>query len=137
MERAIINTTAKKVSIKEIETFEADYNVVIPHSYKILLLKYNGGNNMNQNMLLDILFSLKFGELTIEDSIQYNQILENNIPLGYIPIGYTGTGNEITINVKDENKIGKIYLFRHDELIPILIANSLEELLGVNSIDEL
>jgi cell wall assembly regulator SMI1 len=92
---------------------------------------------MNQNMLLDILFSLKFGELTIEDSIQYNQILENNIPLGYIPIGYTGTGNEITINVKDENKIGKIYLFRHDELIPILIANSLEELLGVNSIDEL
>jgi cell wall assembly regulator SMI1 len=137
MERAIINTTAKKVSIKEIETFEADYNVVIPHSYKKLLLKYNGGNNMNQNMLLDILFSLKFGELTIEDSIQYNQILENNIPLGYIPIGYTGTGNEITINVKDENKIGKIYLFRHDELIPILIANSLEELLGVNSIDEL
>ena len=66
------------------------------------------------------------------------QLVEANIPKEHLVFATNGAGNQIAINIDVESaNHSKIYLFRYDELEPILLANSLEGLLGVDSIDEL
>lgn len=83
------------------------------------------------------LYSIKYGENTVEEAINTLQTIEENIPNEYLPIGTTSTGNEITILLKENQEKNPIFLFRYDELLPIRIADSLEELFGVQDIDEL
>ena len=120
----------------DIRTFENNFNKELPENYKQLLLKFNGGLESEGDRLLDTLYSLKYGNNTVEVAVKIHQILEKNIPLAFLPIGNTGTGNERTLCIEGDD-LGKIFLFRHDELLPDLVANSLEELFGVNHIDEL
>jgi cell wall assembly regulator SMI1 len=136
-QKAKFSQSEKGISNKEIEEFEQKFNIVLPANYKKLILIHNGGENENDDMLLSSLRSIKYGKFTLEQSIRILQIVEENIPRNYLPFADTGTGNIIALNVEKGNEFGKIYLFRHDELKPILLKESLEEILGVKNIEEL
>ena len=136
MEKATITECEEQITKEDIAKFEIKFQFELPDNYKQLLLNYNGGVNSNDNMVLDQLFSLKHGELTIEEFINDMQILEKNIPRKYLPIGMTGTGNIITLLLEKGSNYGKLFLFRND-LTKHNLANSLEELLGVHHIGEL
>jgi cell wall assembly regulator SMI1 len=135
--KARFEVTNPSISENELQEFEKLFGINLPENYKRLLKKYNGSYNENDEMLLDYFCSIKYGELTLEESITDLQILENNIPREYLPFAATGTGNQITLSLKAGDDYGKIYLFRYDELKPIFLNESLEQLLGVNNIDEL
>lgn len=123
----------KNISPDDLNNFENNYNIKLPENYKRLLLKYNGGITNDDDLIVSQLLSLKYGECTIEEWRDL-QLSENTAPLEFLLIAETGTGNVLGILLSDEN-LGKIYLFTEDDFQ--LYANSLEELLGVESIDEL
>ena len=137
MEKINIIESEKNITQNEIIEFETNFNLALPENYKKLILKYNGGIDSNGESILSEIYSIKYGNLLVERVIHTLQIIENNISRDYFPFATTGTGNEITLNLKAGSNYGKIYLFRYDELKPIKIADSLEELLGVKNIDEL
>jgi SMI1 / KNR4 family (SUKH-1) len=134
MEKIKIIESEEKISNDDLINFQNTYKINIPKNLNTLLLKHNGGITTNSNFFSQ-LFSIKYGQLTFDEIINYNQILEKNISKEYLPFAITSVGHFLTIKVANDN-IGKIFLFRHDEFIPILLSKSLEELLGVKNIDE-
>jgi cell wall assembly regulator SMI1 len=136
MNKIIIERSKEKINSQDIQNLESKFNFVLPGNFKKLILKYNGGY-IDDAIYLDTLYSIKFGSLTIENAINDLQILEENIPRDYLPFANTGTGNQITIFLKEGNDYGKIFLFRYDEVEPKKIADSLEELFGVKNIEDL
>ncbi|MBP6731692.1 MAG: SMI1/KNR4 family protein [Chitinophagales bacterium] len=130
-------STSQSITIADIEEFETNFQVKLPANYKELLLKFNGGYNPNVDDTLRTLYSIRYGKHTVEFGIQVNQIWEDNIPKDYLGIGGTGLGDEITICVKEGDDYGKIFLFRLDTLEPELLSDSLEDFLGVESIEDL
>ncbi|MFK7749077.1 MAG: SMI1/KNR4 family protein [Kordia sp.] len=123
----------KNINIIDINNLEEKYNVVFPENFKKLYLKYNGGLEETGEDIVDELYSIKYGKSTIEIVRDSLQISENNIPLYYLLFATTGVGHQIGVNLEDDS----IVLFRKDDLKPEVIANSLENLLKVNSIEEL
>ncbi len=123
----------RSVTNDDIAKIEKKYAIPFPSNYKDLLKKYNGGYTEDLEDI-DTFLSIIYGKATVELVIETHQIEEKNIPAGFLPIALDWSNNPITISLKD----GKIikYFFDTDEA-PELIANSLEELLGINSIDEL
>ena len=136
MKKVRINSSERMITIGDILSFEKTFNIVIPSSLKRLYLKYNGGEVEFSDASTYDFASIKYGELTLGGLVQNLIIDENVIPGNFLPFAVTGVGHMITIQM-DSAVNNKIYLFRYDELEPILLANSLEELLGVTSIDEL
>jgi cell wall assembly regulator SMI1 len=136
MKKVKIEQPEKKLTSSEINDFEFKFNVVIPLNLKKLYLKYNGGLLSDEDEFSYDFASIKYGDFKLEGLIEDLQITEKTIPNNYLPFLISGVGNIITISL-DENNQGKIYLFRYDDLEPILMKNSLEEFLGVRSIDEL
>lgn len=138
MKKITIEESQQQVTNAEISEFETKYNIILPENYKKLIKKYNGGYDASDEHILNSIYSLKYGDNTIEDARKTLQIIEENIPLKFLPIGSTGTGNFITLFIDSTSADNnKIFLFRHDDLEPILLTNSLEELLSVESIDDL
>lgn len=136
MNKVKFEQTEKQISASEISEFEEKYNLVLPDSYKKLILKYNGGYTENSSYF-DTLSSIKYGKITVEYDILIHQTEEENIPTGYFPFASDASDNIITICLEGDDK-GKIVKFYFDtEEEHEIIANSLEELLGVESIDEL
>lgn len=127
----------KKLNFQDILDFESKMGVALPANYKGLILKHNGGLT-NESDFFDVLLSIKYGKQKVEDIINIHQITENNIPNNYLPIALDWSDNPIAINLNGGNDYGKIVKFYFDtDEDPEIIANSLEELLGVTSIDEL
>lgn len=123
----------KNINITDINNLEDKYDVVFPESFKKLYLKHNGGLEETGEDIIDELYSIKYGKSTIEIVRDLLQISEKNIPLNYLLFATTGVGHQIGVNIEDNS----IVLFRKDELEPEVIADSLENLLKVNSIEEL
>jgi cell wall assembly regulator SMI1 len=137
MKKVTIVLSEKKVEVRDFVEFQNKFNLILPDNVKRLLLKFNGGLIKNSEVLR-ILLSLKYGDFSIEDEIDTHQISEQNIPQGYLPIALDYSDNPITITLNKGEDYGKIVLFELDfEGDGYTIANSLEELLGVNSIDDL
>ncbi|TXK74409.1 SMI1/KNR4 family protein [Mesonia sp. K4-1] len=135
MKKRIINSEIP-ILIEDIEKFEKDNDIIFPENLKNLYLKYNGGEiEISDSNFYDFA-SLKYGEFRLEELLNDLQIEENVIPENFIPFATTGVGHIITIKISD-SIYNEIYLFRYDELNPKKISNSLEEFLGVNSIEEL
>ena len=125
------------ITVEDIDKFEINMKLFLPQNFKNLILKYNGGLTDDSN-LFDVLLSIKYGKQTIESVINTHQNIEKNIPKDYLPIASDWSDNTITICLKQGNDYGKIVKFYFDtDEKPETIAKSLEELLGVNSIDEL
>ena len=135
MKKRIINSEIP-ILIEDIEKFEKDNDIIFPENLKNLYLKYNGGEiEISDSNFYDFA-SLKYGEFRLEELLNDLQIEENVIPENFIPFATTGVAHIITIKFSD-SIYNEIYLFRYDELNPKKISNSLEEFLGVNSIEEL
>ena len=133
----IIDNNVKKVNSKEINSFLQEFHFNPPISFIHFLLKYNGGL-LEDNDRIKRFLSIKYGGFNIEDMINMHQIIEQNIPEGYLPIALDWFDNPITINTNEGNQKGEIVKFYFDtDEAPEIIAHSLEELLGVTSIDEL
>lgn len=127
----------KQVSVLDFLEFERKYNISLPNNYKSFIKKYNGGYT-DESDYVDNFLSLKYGVVKIELLIDTHQIIENNIPSNYLPIALDWSDNPITINLNEGNDYGKIVKFYFDtDEEPEIIANSLEELLGVDNIDDL
>lgn len=136
MTKIKIENSEAAITVGDFLKFERKYKIDLPENFKKLLLKYNGGVESEGDKVIDMFYSLHHGDMTIEQAIETLQINEEILPKTYLPIGNSGTGHEITLCLEGDEK-GKIVLFRHDTLEPEVIANSLEELLGVNDIDQL
>ena len=127
----------KKITFQDILDFENKMKIILPINYKGLISKYNGGLTEDSDFF-DVLLSIKYGKQKVEDIINIHQIIENNIPNNYLPVALDWSDNPITINLDEGNDYGKIVKFYFDtDEEPEIIANSLEELLGVDSIDDL
>jgi cell wall assembly regulator SMI1 len=136
MEKLKIKQTQKNLSEVEISIFEQDYSLKLPDNFKKFLLKKNGGIVENESSEISLFLSLNEGQ-SIKDEIDTHQITEQNIPKGFLPIALDYSDNPITINLNEGDDYGKIVIFELDfEGDGHVIANSLEELLGVNNIDE-
>lgn len=134
-----IQESEQPITAIEIQEFEKEFNLILPENFKKFYLKFNGGFVYDDDDdLIAQIFTIKYGDLTLSEMINDNQILEENVPREYLPFATTGVGHIITmlLNSQDAN-YGKIYLFRHDTLEPELFENSLEELLEADSIDNL
>ncbi len=128
----------QSILIKDFNKFEKKFNLVIPRNFKMLYLKYNGGIEESGNEIVNQLFSLNYGENSLESVRTLMQITEDNIAKEYLIFANDGVGNHIAINVdKYSDGYAEIFLFRHGDLEPVVIADSLEALLGVENIDEL
>lgn len=138
MKKVRINSSERMITIGDILSFEKIFNIVITSSLKRLYLKYNGGEVEFLDASTYDFASIKYGGFNIEDVINMHQIIEQNIPEGYLPIALDWSDNPITINTNEGNQKGEIVKFYFDtDEAPEIIAHSLEELLGVTSIDEL
>ena len=77
--------TEMNLKQNDLNYFQQEFDIHLPENYKQLILKYNGGYT-NNNEYFDTLKSIKFGEVKVEDTIKNHQIIENNIPMNYLPI---------------------------------------------------
>ncbi len=126
----------KKISVDEILEFEERNDIKLPENYKKLITKFNGGMIVNSDNM-DTLLSIKYGSVRVENTIKNHQIIESNIPKDYFPFALDFSNNPITICLKEGSHYGEIVLFYFDVDRVEKIANSLEELFGVTTIDEL
>ena len=122
------------VSLDKIERFEKKNNLSLPKNYKSFLMKINGGYIDDENR--DFLRS--FNSLSnLEDAFNTFVVLEGLISKDFIPIAKTYSDNPVTLCLRKE-EYGKIIVFYFDrDEEPDIVANSLENLLGVNSINEI
>ena len=128
--------TEPKLENQDLIDFENKFDIVLSQNYKELMLKYNGGYT-EANESFYTLKSIKYGELKVETSILIHQNTERNIPKNFLPIANDFSDNIICLNLEENENYGKIYCFYFDVDKVDLLSNSLEELLGVNSIEEL
>jgi hypothetical protein len=139
MKKIKISDSENKLINEDILHFENRYNIKLPKNYKDFLLKFNGGYvDDEERDFLHSFNSLKYGEVTLEDAIDTYILNDNLLSKDFLPIANTYSDNPITICLKQNQNFGKIVIFYFDrDEEPDFAANSLEELLGVKSIDEL
>ncbi len=129
--------TGKGIDFQDIKDIENEIGVVLPENYKKLILKFNGGFT-EESSFIDVLLSIRYGEQTVQDMVKMHQFLETNIPINFLPIALDWSDNPITINLNIGKNYGEIVQFYFDtDQEPEVLAKSLEELLGVESMDEL
>lgn len=137
MKKVIIEQSEKEITLDEIRAFEVKFNKTLPSNLTSLYLKFNGGLLIDIEQFSYDFPSIKYGNFTLEELVEDLQITEKTIDDSYLPFLISGVGNIISIFVENTNDFGKIYLFRYDDLKPVIMSDSLEEFLGVKSIDDL
>ncbi|WP_430613037.1 SMI1/KNR4 family protein [Flavobacterium sp. JP2137] len=142
MKKLIIINSQQSITRNDIVEFEKEYHLKLPENYIAFLLKYNGGGVYDEGSegseYVQSFNSLKYGKLTLEFMFDNYCISEDLIDKEYLPIACGYGGNPITLCLKAGKDYGKIIIFYMDmDEDPQTIADSLEELLGVKSIDEL
>lgn len=127
----------KKLEAKDISEFEKKFNISLPDNYKKFILKHNGGYIDEYHDTLASFMPIKYGVGLVEHAIKVFSNDESILDKDFIPIANQHSGNPITLCLKEGENYGKIILFYFDRVEePELVANSLEELLGVKNIDE-
>ncbi|MED3690732.1 SMI1/KNR4 family protein [Peribacillus butanolivorans] len=115
----IINSH-NKLSLEQIEQFESENNVNLTELYKKFLLEWNGGKaRPNLFMISDkqgpSVLNVLYGIGDMYDNLtDFLDILDERLPIGFIPIGDDPAGNVICLGTKDpyyEN----IYFWDHEQ----------------------
>lgn len=114
-----MDTVNEKITLKDITEFENRCNINLPNEYKDFLLRYNGGYPKASTFKI----SDEYGESVVNKfygigNMKGNldkvyEILDGELPEGFISIGSDPGGNEICIGI-DEKYYGKIYFWIHD-----------------------
>lgn len=135
-----ISDSEKKIKSEDILQFIQEWEVSLPENYKKFLMKFNGGVLYDYHPFLSSFNSVKYAENNslLEDAIDIYIVKNKDFSKFFLPIATTHSDNPITICLEEGENYGKIFVFYLDrDDNPEIVANSLEELLGVESIDEL
>lgn len=123
---------------KDIDDFEAKFNIRLPQNYKKLLLRFNGGIPSEDCIYIEGeegsiggFYSLTGNEALLENVIADFQLIEDIIPKNYVPIAYDAFGNPYCISI-DKKNYGEIFCWFLDtgDEEGTFVANTLEEFLG-------
>ncbi len=117
---------------KDIAAFEKQYKIDLPNNYKKLVLNFNGGIPIN-NKKFHCLYSIKYGQVTVEYTRNILQVVEQIIPKEYLPIADDWNGNVFTIStIKEE--YGQIFCWYLDsDNEKRKVAETLEDFLKIDS----
>ncbi len=119
--------TKEAITINDLLSFEVNYNVKLPESYKSHLLKFNGGYPSSDiyygdfNLPIDSFLSLKNGNQTIEKSLKS---LDHVLKTGEVPFA-TSTSGTIYMSLSSKD-YGYIYVAFSD-WEPELLSKSFDE----------
>jgi len=144
MKKIVILRSSSALTESDINEFEKKYQIQLPSNYKKFIQKFNGGYvdiDDEERDFIRAFNAIKYHENNplLEDAIDCYTIDENHLEKEFLPIAYTYSNNPITLCLKSGELNGKIVLFYFDRIDedPEIVADSLEELLGVESIDDL
>lgn len=136
MSKIKLRNSKQKLSEADINDFERQANLTLPSNYRKFISKFNGGL-VEDNDDIKMFLSIKHGNNTVEYIREIHQVAEKNIPANYLAIATDWANNPITI-CNQGNDAGKIVKFYFDtDHKPEIMAASLEEILGVQRIDDL
>lgn len=108
------------LSLEQIEKFEIENNLKLTELYKSFLLRWNGGKvTPNLFMISDeqgpSVLSVFYGIGDMYDNLtDFIDIMDERLPLGFIPIGDDPSGNVICLGTK-EPYYEKIYFWDHEQ----------------------
>ncbi|WP_121612649.1 SMI1/KNR4 family protein [Mesobacillus foraminis] len=108
------------LSLEQIEKFETENNIKLTELYKSFLLKWNGGKvtpnlfNISDKQGKSVL-NVFYGIGDMYDNLtDFIDIMDERLPLGFIPIGDDPSGNVICLGTKDPY-YEKIYFWDHEQ----------------------
>lgn len=110
----------ENLSFEQIEKFEIENHVKLTELYKSFLLKWNGGKvRPNLFMISDeqgpSVLNVFYGIGDMYDNLtDFIDIMDERLPLGFIPIGDDPSGNVICLGTK-EPYYEKIYFWDHEQ----------------------
>ncbi|MDQ0216518.1 hypothetical protein J2S13_002978 [Oikeobacillus pervagus] len=130
------------LSLEQIEIFENESNIKLTEKYVNFLLKWNGGkvipnlfmiSNEQGPSVLNVFYGI--GDM-YDNLTDFIEIMDERLPVGFIPIGDGPSGNVICLGTK-EPYYDKIYFWDHeqepedpDDLSNMyFLANSIDEFL--------
>ena len=117
---AKIFSSHDNLSLEQIEKFEIENNVKLTELYKAFLLKWNGGKVIpNLFMISDeqgqSVLNVFYGIGDMYDNLtDFIDIMDERLPLGFIPIGDDPSGNVICLGTMDLY-YDKIYFWDHEQ----------------------
>ncbi|WP_088825273.1 SMI1/KNR4 family protein [Listeria goaensis] len=110
----------EKITEQDILAFEKRHNIYLPGEYIDFLLKYNGGYSKQSvfqispdegNSLVNKFYGIGNMQGNLDRVIDN---LDDDLPEGFISIGYDPAGNEICLGTKNSKYEGQIYFWMHD-----------------------
>lgn len=108
------------LSLEQIEIFENENNIKLTKKYVDFLLKSNGGKVIpNLFMISDeqgpSVLNVFYGIGDMYDNLtDFIEIMDERLPVGFIPIGDDPSGNVICLGTK-EPYYDKIYFWDHEQ----------------------
>ncbi|MCP1995288.1 SMI1/KNR4 family protein [Flavobacterium sp. HSC-61S13] len=135
-----IEDSERRLPDNSIVQFEKKWNILLPNNYKVFLNKFNGGIIYDYHPFLNSFNSLVYNENNslLDDTYEIYCFINKDIEKEFLPIGATHNNNPITLCLKAGKNYGKVIVFYFDrDQEPEIIADSLEALLGVKSMDEI
>ncbi|HHK9551674.1 SMI1/KNR4 family protein [Enterobacter sichuanensis] len=127
-----LSDSENKLTIYEINDFNASFDDRLPMSFLNFYLKNNGGhphNNEDGNpFMLGGFNPIKYGDLPIEQL--YRDLIESFGELmNMVPFAYDGGGNSFLLSLKPDDSLGKVFIFLMDDKEVELVADSFSEFL--------
>ncbi|MCC5803778.1 SMI1/KNR4 family protein [Rossellomorea vietnamensis] len=108
------------LSLEQIEVFENDNNIKLTEQYINFLLKWNGGK-VRPNLFMiskeqgPSVLNVFYGIGDMYDNLtDFIEIMDERLPVGFIPIGEDPSGNVICLGTK-EPYYDKIYFWDHEK----------------------
>ncbi|TYR78593.1 SMI1/KNR4 family protein [Priestia megaterium] len=108
------------LSLEQIEIFENENNIKLTEHYINFLLKWNGGkvipnlfmiSNEQGPSVLNVFYGI--GDM-YDNLTDFIEIMDERLPVGFIPIGDDPSGNVICLGTK-EPYYDKIYFWDHEQ----------------------
>ena len=139
---AEIYSSHDNLSLEEIKKFETENNIKLTQQYINFLLKWNGGK-VTPNLFMiskeqgPSVLNVFYGIGDMYDNMtDYIEIMDERLPLGFIPIADDPSGNVICLGTKDPY-YDKIYFWDHEQEPEnpddmsnmFFLANSIDEFL--------
>lgn len=131
------------LSLEQIEAFENENNIKLTEQYTNFLLKWNGGKVIPNLFMISkeqgpSVLNDFYGIGDMYDNLtDFIEIMDERLPVGFIPIGDDPSGNVICLGTK-EPYYDKIYFWDHeqepenpDDMSNMyFLANGIDEFLG-------
>lgn len=108
------------LSLEQIKRFENENNIILTEQYINFLLKWNGGKVMPNLFMVSneqgpSVLNVFYGIGDMYDNLtDFIEIMDERLPVGFIPIGDDPSGNVICLGTK-EPYYDKIYFWDHEQ----------------------